>query len=146
MGNSIHSPGAVLVRRELLDLSGGFDGSLAHSEDWDMWIRLARLGPIGFAPTFVLNYRKHSANRSGDRAGLRAVRGIVQAKAFASVADNHSEARALDRTYRVFQLDDARSKLTYAIADIFRLRGKSAFMQVRHALGHIHRAVVGHRV
>lgn len=36
---------SVMVAAELLDRVGPFDPRLATSEDWDMWIRLAREGP-----------------------------------------------------------------------------------------------------
>jgi len=35
---------AVMVRRELVQRAGGFDPSLATCEDWDLWLRLSRLG------------------------------------------------------------------------------------------------------
>ncbi|HEX7290211.1 MAG TPA: glycosyltransferase, partial [Conexibacter sp.] len=40
-GFAIH---AVLVRRELVERAGGFDPMLITCEDWDMWLRLSRLG------------------------------------------------------------------------------------------------------
>jgi peptidoglycan/xylan/chitin deacetylase (PgdA/CDA1 family) len=40
-GFAIH---AVMVRRELVERAGGFDPSLTTCEDWDLWMRLSRLG------------------------------------------------------------------------------------------------------
>lgn len=37
-------PSNVLVRSDVLVEAGGFDESLSHSADWDMWIRIARHG------------------------------------------------------------------------------------------------------
>ena len=37
-------PSNVMVRADVLRQVGGFDESLSHSADWDMWIRLARQG------------------------------------------------------------------------------------------------------
>ena len=40
------SNSGVLVRRAVLEQVGGFDESLSAAEDWDLWLRLAALGPI----------------------------------------------------------------------------------------------------
>ncbi|HEX7049407.1 MAG TPA: glycosyltransferase family A protein [Longimicrobiales bacterium] len=39
---------AVLARRELFDLVGGFDSRMSWLEDWDMWLRLAAATRFGF--------------------------------------------------------------------------------------------------
>lgn len=43
LGNVIH-PHAALVRRSILEASGGFDETLTSVEDWDLWIRLSAAG------------------------------------------------------------------------------------------------------
>jgi hypothetical protein len=43
LGNLMH-PHTVVVRRELVEAAGGFDESLTSVEDWDLWLRLARMG------------------------------------------------------------------------------------------------------
>ncbi|MEP7346769.1 MAG: glycosyltransferase family A protein, partial [Gemmatimonadaceae bacterium] len=40
----------VVVRTSALRQSGGFDPSLRHLADWDLWIRLVRLGPPAPSP------------------------------------------------------------------------------------------------
>lgn len=39
---SLISPSAVMIRRELFDEVGGFDESLPACEDYDLWLRIAR--------------------------------------------------------------------------------------------------------
>lgn len=39
---SLISPSAVMIRREVLDEVGGFDESLPACEDYDLWLRIAR--------------------------------------------------------------------------------------------------------
>lgn len=60
--SSIYSP---LVRTERIRALGGFDTGLELAEDWDMWLRLARTGPVRFEPKVSLYYRVHAGNRSG---------------------------------------------------------------------------------
>jgi glycosyltransferase involved in cell wall biosynthesis len=56
----------VLVRRELLDRAGPFDPGLRNTEDWEMWLRLSRLGPPAVAGRRLVGYRVHAANASLD--------------------------------------------------------------------------------
>jgi glycosyltransferase involved in cell wall biosynthesis len=54
----------VMVRRSALLEAGGFDESMALSEDTDLWCRLARLGPIGLIPEVLVQVRRHGGNLS----------------------------------------------------------------------------------
>ena len=59
LGNPLHV-GSVLLRREWQERVGFFDETLRSYEDWDMWLRLARLGcPMGSVPRPVSFYRFH---------------------------------------------------------------------------------------
>lgn len=52
-------PGPVFMcHRSLFDLMGRYDESLLV-EDWDMYIRAATAGKLGFCDTYVANYRVH---------------------------------------------------------------------------------------
>lgn len=59
------SPGAVLVRKRVLD-ADPFDTSLTNNEDWDLWIRLARRNAICAVPGAIFYYRKHPGGKSND--------------------------------------------------------------------------------
>jgi hypothetical protein len=54
----------VIVRRDLLGRVGPFDGRLYNTEDWEMWIRLAKNGPPAGVPSPLLAYRVHLGNAS----------------------------------------------------------------------------------
>jgi len=59
LGNPLHV-GSVLLRREWQERAGFFDETLRSYEDWDMWLRLARLGcPMASVPRPVSFYRFH---------------------------------------------------------------------------------------
>lgn len=56
--NVLSVPASVMIRKSVLDEVGGFDTSLAHCGDWDLWGRAARQGQaIGHVPHCVAGYR-----------------------------------------------------------------------------------------
>ncbi|MGE5364450.1 MAG: glycosyltransferase [Bacteroidota bacterium] len=64
-GNSV-TCSSVLIRTEFLKKAGGFDEDpLLQIEDYDLWIRLSRMGPIGFMPRIHVYYRVHAVQFSG---------------------------------------------------------------------------------
>jgi glycosyltransferase involved in cell wall biosynthesis len=56
----------VVVRADLLAAVGGFDPALRRTEDWDLWIRLARSGAPAAADAPLVAYRFHPGNRIVD--------------------------------------------------------------------------------
>ena len=54
----------VLVRSAALARAGGFDPALRVHEDWDLWIRLARLGPPACVREPLVALRWHAGNAS----------------------------------------------------------------------------------
>jgi GT2 family glycosyltransferase len=55
---------AVVVRRELLERTGGFDPALSNWEDWDLFWRIALLGEVATVEQVVANHREHAGNTS----------------------------------------------------------------------------------
>jgi glycosyltransferase involved in cell wall biosynthesis len=55
-------PSNVVVRRTALDEVGLFDRSLRYNADWDMWIRIARMGPPALVPRPLLAHVVHGSN------------------------------------------------------------------------------------
>ena len=49
--NLFANGGHLLIRRHVLEAAGVFDPSLSYGEDWECWIRLARLGTFAAAQT-----------------------------------------------------------------------------------------------
>jgi glycosyltransferase involved in cell wall biosynthesis len=58
--NLMGAPSVVLVRTDVMRSLGGFDESFILSEDWDMWLALARDFPLVAVEKIVTNYRLHS--------------------------------------------------------------------------------------
>lgn len=52
----------VVLRRELFERVGGFDESYRIGEDYDLWLRLARITPFHKLDMPCTLYRKHGAN------------------------------------------------------------------------------------
>jgi len=85
--NVIGMCGAVMYRRDLLLAIGGFDVALPRSEDYDVYLRLARCSKLASYPDTVAEYRRHDTNMSLDyRAMLRAAL-LVQARNAVELAD-----------------------------------------------------------
>jgi GT2 family glycosyltransferase len=61
--NPLGSGGSnVIVRSDVLAAVGGFDEALRRTEDWDLWIRLARTGRPAWVCEPLVAYTFHSAN------------------------------------------------------------------------------------
>jgi hypothetical protein len=51
---------AVVVARSAYELLGGFDPALVHANDWEMWHRIARHGPVAIVDEPLALYRHHA--------------------------------------------------------------------------------------
>jgi glycosyltransferase involved in cell wall biosynthesis len=51
--------GILICAREAFQRVGGFERGLSLCEDWHLWCRLAAIGPAGYVPERVLDYRVH---------------------------------------------------------------------------------------
>jgi SAM-dependent methyltransferase len=63
-GNRIGMHATVMYRRDRLEEIGGFDIGLRACEDYDVYLRLARIHRIVSAPEVVAEYRRHDGNMS----------------------------------------------------------------------------------
>ena len=70
-GNWILSIGAALVRTAAARAAGAFDADIPAIEDWDFYLRLAKLGEFAFDPVCVLHYRTHPHNATNDWRRMR---------------------------------------------------------------------------
>lgn len=55
---------SVVAKRSAYEQVGGFDESLAHAADWDMWIRFSKAGDVYYDPTPLASYRVHQAQHT----------------------------------------------------------------------------------
>jgi glycosyltransferase involved in cell wall biosynthesis len=129
----IPTPGAGLIRRSALDAIGPFDPSVVSSDDWDVWIRLSRLGSIGFVPTIVMQWRSHSSNSSRKWHSMSKSELKVRKKWEMSRQLTSYQRDLFRRSYFYTLGIDARNKLQYAV---YCARGRefnAAFRQLSRA-------------
>lgn len=61
---------AALLRRDVLDLTGGFDPKWKACEDFALWIRVAPVFRLALVPEVLAFYRFHDGQMSKNRAGI----------------------------------------------------------------------------
>jgi glycosyltransferase involved in cell wall biosynthesis len=61
----------TLLRRTLIDEVGGFDEELAVAEDWDYWIRCAKVARLSYLEGPVGLYRQHGGQIHRDHGRMR---------------------------------------------------------------------------
>jgi GT2 family glycosyltransferase len=87
--NIVGHPSGVAVRRQALLAVGGFEERLPVMEGWELWLRLAALGPFAFLRRRTLIYQatQRSLSERAGRSGVYlSVLAIVQASAAAIAA------------------------------------------------------------
>ncbi|MBF4603152.1 glycosyltransferase [Curtobacterium sp. VKM Ac-2884] len=58
----VHS--SVMIRRGALELVGGYDERCNRMQDYDLWLRIARVGQIANIPDVLVAYRVHDGMHS----------------------------------------------------------------------------------
>lgn len=116
--NPLGNPGACLLRAEAFRAVGGFDESLRMAEDYDLWLKLARLGPVVRHTSPVLAYRRHGNNVSSDHAAMLASTLLVLDSLAPQLApkDRARIAHARRRWRHIFL---PRTDLRYKLAGVY---------------------------
>lgn len=71
LAENVVGTSTVVARREVLQNASGFDASLRSAADWDLWLRLARSGPVGFSRTVGTRYLMQRPGSVSANAALR---------------------------------------------------------------------------
>ncbi len=106
----------ALVRREIVLRAGMFDTSLHGSEDYNLWLRILRLGGrIGCQRTPLMKYRKRDDSATSNLIWMseRILESLQRTED--TLALSAEESAALDKHRRRVEID------------IERMRGKAAF-------------------
>jgi glycosyltransferase involved in cell wall biosynthesis len=89
----IITPGTVLIRRGVLEQAGLWDPDLRMWEDWDLWLRVTRVGNMAFVDKPVLRRRWHDSNLSHDQRGLEKGPRVVRRKLLRSLRQDPEKLR-----------------------------------------------------
>lgn len=133
--------GTALVRRDALDRAGPFDERAVPSDDYDMWLRLTRIGPFRFVDRVVLEYRQLAAPTWDRPKGAGRGLPYVQRKAITSPENTARQAALARDGYRALQSLMARMDLETAAS--FVSKGqlgaglRAALRSVRRAAGYV---------
>ena len=75
--NFIGSTSLGMVRAQALKKVNGFDPAMVASQDWDVWIRLAKIGKFEYLSEPLVNYYIHSGIRISNNINNR-IAGLIQ--------------------------------------------------------------------
>jgi len=88
ISNCVGTTSTVMVKRECFKEVGGFDEALWSCQDWDLWLRLAKVYQFKYIPSFLVNVYVHGNQITTDvDAGAKGLE------------------RLLDKHYRLFARD-----------------------------------------
>jgi len=102
LNDFVASGSNCLIRRQALIEVGGFDESLAHGEDWDLWLRLAARYEFIAIPSPQILYRISSSSASSDVWKMEAgsLKIIEKAYAIAPESLQHLKKQSLGNRYK----------------------------------------------
>ena len=95
----ISSGSNALIRRSPLVQTGGFDTTLTHSEDWDLWLRLAAIGPVAKVPKVQVLYRQQPTSASVNVLAHEAASRHIISRELQQLAESTSSDHPLPRHY-----------------------------------------------
>jgi peptidoglycan/xylan/chitin deacetylase (PgdA/CDA1 family)/GT2 family glycosyltransferase len=91
----------VIADLDLVRRLGGFDPSLNHFADWDLWIRLADTAPAAVCPEPLVGYRLHPHSMRSTAPGVLGELRYLDAK-------HHAKAAQPDRVWVYLWLAEGR--------------------------------------
>jgi len=66
--NKILSSGSgVLIKREVFEKTGVFDENLKFGEDWDMWLRIAKMYEVSYSEKVLTHIRRHNRSMTSSK-------------------------------------------------------------------------------
>ena len=96
------APMVPLLRRALVDRVGPFDPGFRAAEDWDYWLRCARLTDFVYAPGVVAKYRLHGGQMHRDHDRMNEAHRRLASKHFGDDGPRYRSSMAY------YHLDNAR--------------------------------------
>ena len=99
--NYLGSTSTAMVRRSTLMAVGGFDATLPSCQDWDLWLKLGRIGPFQIIQKPLISYSQADPKRiSRNTTAVLAGHQTVFALALSDVTDPR-EARRIKASHQM---------------------------------------------
>lgn len=140
--NHILTPGQVLIRRSALRAVGPFDPVCRPADDWDIWLRLSRLGDIAFVNRVVLRYRVHEGNASRHRRAMDQAEWTVRRKMRHAAQNTAEQQHAARIGCRLKARQVCALRLKWARKNFAGREFAQAARQMRHAAVSLFRSLV----
>jgi GT2 family glycosyltransferase len=100
--------GICAVRRSLVVAAGGYDETIRHATDWDLWLRLILDGArVGCVMEPLATYRLQRGSLSSQLASMHAGRVAILEKAARRTDLSADERAALERALRTYRAGHA---------------------------------------
>jgi glycosyltransferase involved in cell wall biosynthesis len=135
----IVAPGAVLIRRSVIERVQGFAPAFEICADWDMYIRLARYGDLRFLNRVVLSYRQHADNMSSQRRAQRSEQRRVLQRALTSSENSREQEQVARDAFVAAQRYFAREKIRLAVRSLMSGDLAETMFQTAYAIRHLGR-------
>ena len=141
-GNHIDMHATVMYRRAVFHTVRAFDESLAACEDYDLYLRIARVFPIHGHTQLVADYRRHSASISADFVKMLRTSLTVLRSQRKFVRDDPARRAAYKHGLRAWRAYYGRRIVVQARANFQQRRGRLTALRallamVRYAPGEL---------
>lgn len=135
----VHCGSTPLIRRECFDVVGTFNTELKFSQDWEMWIRIARRYDFSVIQEPLVLYRRHGQNMSKSYvSALSSFHKIIESTfSAAEPSYAHLKRQAYGRTYLLIAWRAYRAK-DYQAAYTLQLQSLKAFPKLLFVKNSIH--------
>lgn len=133
----LQPPSLALVRRHAFEQVGGWDQRFALVEDWEFFLRLLRIGDMGFVDDVVVDYRRHGANASDDLAAMHAAVRRLRAAVFFTPEENPHRWQSQRMAWRLHQRRRAAERFTQAAAALGKHDWWESAWSVARGVGHV---------
>ena len=127
--NQVLTPGLHLLRRGVFERIGGFDPATVPCDDWDMSVRMSRLGDIGYTDRALLRWRRHEEAQSYRTTAWRKAYFRVRRKMIADPSNTPEQTRIARQCARI----DSRKILSGARGCLARRDLRGAATQLAKA-------------
>jgi glycosyltransferase involved in cell wall biosynthesis len=129
--------GGVMIPRGKKEVVGDFDSRAEPADDWDMWLRLSRLGDIAFINKVVYSWRLHERNTSKNSQLMSKSELYVREKIYKLSGLSSNDKRIILIGYTYHELYRARRELLHSVRKLYRGRPIEAFNRLQIAMRHI---------